>query len=330
MEAAQTDTFRMISYDKDGMMTADGAAPELRENASAEAVHWVDVPSLEGAQTIRSLGKTFGIHHLIVEDILNVSQMVKMDNYDDCLFLVLKMLDYNRGKSDITTEHVSILLKGNFVFSFQENGGDIFRRVRERIEASKDNIRKFGADYLCYELVDAVVDNYFNVIDDLGDVTDTVEEELISHPGRSTLSQIYFIKRKLMFLRKSVFPLRELIGSLFSSDSAQLGADVKIYFHDVYDHLIQIVDSIETYQDILSNMLDIYLSSVSNKTNDTMKILTIFSTIFIPMTFLAGIYGMNFTYIPELQYRYGYFVFWGVCIVIAGVMFFFFHKKKWL
>lgn len=292
-------------------------------------VRWIDVGNLKNRVGIENYGRRMGIHPLIIEDILNVSQMVKIDNYDDCLFLVLKMIHYDPKSSGITTEHVSIVLKDGVVASFQENGTDIFSKVREKIIQGRDNVRKNGADYLCYELIDTVVDNYFGVIDQLGDATDATEEELISNPTKTTLQQIYFIKRELMYLRKSVYPLRELIGNLTDSSTPLLSQGVRIYLHDVYDHLIQIVDSIETYQDILSNMLDTYLSSISNKTNDTMKILTIFSTIFIPLTFLAGIYGMNFKDIPELSLPYGYILFWVISAIIALFMLIFFHKKKW-
>lgn len=298
-------------------------------NQEEKLVNWVDVGSLSNRAGIQNFGRQMGIHPLIIEDILNVNQMVKIDDYDDCLFLVLKMIHYDTQSSSITTEHVSIVLKSGVVVSFQENGENIFGRVWDKILQGRDNIRKYGADYLCYELIDTVVDNYFSVIDQLGDVTDAIEEELISDPAKATLQKIYFVKRELMYLRKSVYPLRELIGNLTDSGTPLLGQGIRIYLHDVYDHLIQIVDSIETYQDILSNMLDTYLSSVSNKTNDTMKILTIFSTIFIPLTFLAGIYGMNFKNIPELGLPWGYLLFWVVSLVIASVMLLFFHKKKW-
>lgn len=319
--------FKMISYDKDKIKVSENT--KIDEIKNTEGVCWVDVPDLSDKDGIKALCKVGNIHRLIVEDILNTNQMVKMDNYDDCLFIVLKMLDLNRGESNIITEHVSIVLRNNYVYSFQENSGDLFRRVREKIEEGKDNIRSLNAGYLCYELIDAVVDNYFNTIEDLEDIVDAIEEELITKPDKSTLSTIYFVKRKLMYLRKSVFPLREVIGRLISSSTKFVDNDTKIYFHDVYDHLIQIVDSIETNQDILSNMLDTYLSSIGNRTNDTMKILTIFSTIFIPLTFLAGIYGMNFKNIPELSLSYGYILFWIISVIIAGLMLLFFHHKKW-
>lgn len=319
--------FNMISYDKNKYEISESTNISALKNN--EGVHWVDISNLNDRDGIKKLCEAGNIHRLVIEDILNTNQMVKMDNYDDCLFIVLKMLDFNRGESSIITEHISIVLHNNCVYSFQENDGDLFARVREKIETGRDNIRNLDAGYLCYELIDAIVDNYFNTIEDLEEVIDLTEEELITKPDKKTLSKIYFVKSKLMYLRKSVYPLREVIGRLFNSSTKLVDSDTKIYFHDVYDHLIQIVDSIETYQDILSNMLDTYLSSVSNRTNDTMKILTIFSTIFIPLTFLAGIYGMNFKSIPELSLSYGYALFWVVSIIIAGVMLLFFHHKRW-
>lgn len=316
-----------ISYNQSGFKQNSSFNPQELECGN---INWIDVNNFEDSQNIEQLCNCFGVHRLIIQDILNTNQMVKLDNYDDCLFIVLKMIDYDATTTNIATEHISIYLSGNTVISFQQNNGrDNFLRIKEKISEGRDDILKLGSDYLCYELIDAVVDNYFNVIDQLGDVTDDIEEELIANPAKNTLQRIYFVKRELMYLRKSVYPLRELIGSLTNSKCSQLTDDIRIYLHDVYDHLIQIVDSVETYQDILSNMLDTYLSSISNKTNDTMKILTIFSTIFIPLTFIAGIYGMNFNNIPELQFKYGYLLFWIVSIIIAAVMLMFFHKKKW-
>lgn len=319
--------FKTISYDKNKVEMSEKV--DIQKLKSGDGVCWVDVQDLSDSDGIKALCGAGNIHRLIVEDILNTNQMVKMDNYNDCLFIVLKTLDFNGGESNIIAEHVSIAVRDHCVFSFQENGGDLFSRVREKIESGKDNIRSLNAGYLCYELVDAIVDDYFKTIEELEDVVDTIEEELITKPDKSTLSRIYFIKRKLMYLRKSVYPLREVIGNLLSSPTKLVDSETKIYFHDVFDHLIQIVDSIETYQDILSNMLDTYLSSIGNRTNDTMKILTIFSTIFIPLTYLAGIYGMNFKNIPELSLDCGYALFWVVSIAIAGFMLLFFHHKKW-
>ena len=322
-------SYRLISYNVGGVTEEEVKDFSPLQLAKDGSKYWLDITNLKDVEGITGLAKRFGIHDLIIEDILNTNQMVKLDNYDDCLFMVFKMLRFERDKTSISTEHVSLVLKGNCVISFHQFDNDIFEGVRGKILNGKDNIRKLGADYLCYELIDTVVDNYFGVIDEIGDIADEIEEELISKPEKSTLQRIYFVKRELMFLRKSVFPLRELIGSLYGADVGQMGEGVHIYFRDVYDHLIQIVDSVETYQDILSNMLDIYLSSVSNRTNETMKVLTIISTIFIPLTFIVGIYGMNLSNMPELTFKYSYLIFWIISIIIVCCMLMFFHKKKW-
>ncbi len=320
----------VISYNTDTLNEVNSIDEGLFTQKSGELVNWVDVKSLHDAATVRLIGKQLDLHHLIIEDILNIKQMVKLDSYEDSLFLVLKMLSFDRQTLNLKSEHVSIALKGNYLISFQEKGTNIFSEVKEKIYEGRENIRKNGAGYLCYELINTVVDNYFNVTDSIGDAIDKVEEELMSSPSKSMLRKIYLIKRELMYLRKTVHPLRELIGQLTRYDSILKSPNTDMYLRDLYDHLIQVVDTIETFQDIMSNMLDIYLSSIGNKTNDTMKILTIFSTIFIPLTFLAGVYGMNFKNIPELDFKYGYIIFWGICVVLAVIMLIFFKKKKWI
>lgn len=320
--------YETLRYNRETAETVGCAGGELA--ADDGFVRWVDIGSLREPERIRALGEALGVHRLLVEDILTPEQMVKLENYDDCLFLVVKMLRYNAVSRSISSEHISLLLKKGFVLSVSENDADLFAPVRKKILEGRDGIRRSGADTLFYELLDTVVDHYFAVLSALGDEADDIEEELINSPGQETLQRIYFIKRELMFLRKSVYPLRELVGSIINTGSPLLQEGIRIYLHDVYEHLIQTVDSIETYQDILSNMLDTYLSSVSNRTNDTMKILTIISTIFIPLTFLAGIYGMNFKNIPELSLPYGYLLFWILCGIIVVLMALFFHRKKWL
>lgn len=322
--------YRMISYGTDGRVEYVNDAPfDYGELGNDGRVHWVDISDLGGREGIENMVESCGVHRLIIEDILNPNEMVKMDNYDDCLFLVMKLLDYNAGDTRIGTGQLCVILRGNILFSIHGGGRDIFSAVRSRLCRDSDIPRRFGSDYLCYELVDSVVDSYFDVMDELGDAVDNLEEALIERPDSTTLEQIYFVKRKLMSLRKSVYPLREHIGTLCGDGSGQISSGVGIYFRDVYDHLVQISDTMATYQDILSNMLDTYLSSVSNRTNETMKVLTIISTIFIPLSFLAGVYGMNFKYIPELNFQHGYLIFWIVSLIIAVLMMLFFRKKKW-
>ncbi len=318
----------IISYNQDKYNDSHTLDQVLNEN-DPDMIYWIDFKSIAQNDQIERICNRIGLHHLMIEDILNPNQNVKMDPYDDCLFLVLKKIEFNKDDLSIDTEHVSIVLKGNLVLSFQESGTDIFAGIKTDLQNGKKSIRKYGPDFLGYEMIDVIVDNYFTVLDYVGDTTDDTEEELIANPSKKTLQQIYFIKRELMYLRKSVFPLRELIGQLTRCQTQMINENTIVYLRDVYDHLIQIVDTIETYQDIMSNMLDTYLSSIGNRTNEIMKILAIMSTIFIPLTFLAGIYGMNFRNIPELNFQYGYLMFWGIAIAITLAMIAFFHKKKW-
>lgn len=319
----------VMTYSKTDFSEQTAFDPAKLSGTGDGTVTWVDVDQLGDTEGLVALAKSVGLHHLVIEDILNSNQMVKLDTYDDYLFVTLKMLRYNAGDATIVTEPISIVLKGNLLLSFQENVGDIFLPLKNKIRIGRERIRSQGVDYLFYELIDLIVDNYFEVIDNLGDVTDEVEEELMSNPSKSTLQRIYYIKRELMYLRKSVYPLRELIGHLSKVESRFISDGLIIYLRDVYDHLVQIVETVGNYQDIMSNMLDTYLSSISNKTNDIMKFLTIFSTIFIPLTFLAGVYGMNFRFFPELGFKYGYPIFWGVVVLVTLGLLFMFRRKKW-
>ena len=226
-------------------------------------------------------------------------------------------------------EQISFIVGSNFVISFQERQGDFFEQVRERLRKGKGRIRRKGSDYLAYCLIDAIVDSYYTILETLGEHIESLQEELVSEPKQEDLQIIQDLKRDMLFIRKSVWPLREVIGGLVRSESTLIKEDVLVYVRDVYDHVIQAIDTIETYRDMLSAMLDIYLSSVGNRMNEVMKVLTIIATIFIPMTFLAGIYGMNFKYMPELEWRYAYLVFWIVVSVVLIAMIAYFKRKKW-
>jgi len=243
---------------------------------------------------------------------------------------IVKMLDYDEKRKEMTTEQLSLILGNNFVISFQEQKGDVFAHVRERIRSGKGRIRKMGADYLAYALLDAIVDNYFIVLEHLGEKIESLEEELLSNPSTKTLQVIHALKRDMVFLRKSVWPLREAISRLERGESTLVSDSIRIYIKDVYDHTIQVIDTIETFRDMVSGMLDIYLSSVSNKMNEVMKVLTIVATIFIPLGFIAGLYGMNFNYMPELTFRWGYPAILIGMGVVGASMLIYFRKKKWL
>jgi magnesium transporter len=293
-------------------------------------VTWINIDGLHQVEILERLGECYGLHPLVLEDILNTDQRPKMEDYGEYLYIVLRMLDYNDQSSEIEAEQISLILGSNFVFSFQEREGDTFNPIRERIRSNKGRIRKMGADYLAYALLDSIVDNYFIILEKLGEEIEFLEEKLVIRPTPEILQTIHGLRRDMIFLRKAVWPLREVISALERRESLLIKESTRIYLKDVYDHTIQAIDNIETYRDMVSGMLDIYLSSVSNRLNSVMKVLTIITTIFMPLTFLAGIYGMNFKYMPELEWRWGYPA---VLLVMVGTgvsMLLYFRKKKWL
>jgi len=293
-------------------------------------VTWMNVDGLHQVEILEKLGECYGLHPLVLEDILNTDQRPKMEDYGEYIYIVLKALDYNDKSNEIETEQISLILGSNFVFSFQEREGDTFDPIRERIRNGKGRIRSMGADYLAYALVDSIVDNYFIILEKLGEKIEFLEDKLVSHPTPETLQTIHHLRREMIFLRKAVWPLREVINSLERGESSLVKESTRLYLRDVYDHTIQTIDTIETYRDVVSGMLDIYLSSVSNRLNSVMKVLTIIATIFMPLTFLAGVYGMNFKYMPELGWRWGYPLIWLIMVGIGVLMLIFFRKKKWL
>jgi magnesium transporter len=321
----------LIEYDKDFSERRELKKIEESFNKRDKAsIKWVNIEGLHDISIIEKIGKEFKLHPLMMEDILNISQRPKMDDYEDYILVTLKMVYYNTKVKEIVTEQVSLVLIDNYVFSFQEFEGDVFDQVRERIQAGKGNIRKQGADYLVYALIDAIVDSYFLILEQIGDSSEDIEHKLMEEPKKEVLQAIYNLKREMIYLSNSIWPLREVIGNLTRAESTLIKQNTGLYLRDVYDHIIQIIDIIESYRDIMTGMLDTYLSSISNKTNDVMKVLTIFSTMFIPLTFLAGIYGMNFKYFPELDMPWAYPVFWIITLIIMVGMLGYFRRKKWL
>jgi magnesium transporter len=293
-------------------------------------VTWINIDGLHQVEILEKLGECYEFHPLVLEDILNTDQRPKIEDYGEYLYIVLKMLDQRNKSNEILTEQISLILGPSFVISFQEEEGDVFDPIRERIRSGKGRIRKMGADYLAYALLDAIVDNYFIVMEKLGEKIEFLEEELVKRPIPETLQTIHHLKREMIFFRKAVWPLREVIGSLERGELPQVKETTRIYLRDVYDHTIQVIDTIETFRDMVSGMLDIYLSSVSNRLNAVMKVLTIIATIFMPLTFLAGIYGMNFKHMPELEWKWGYPAVWIAVILISVSMLTYFKKKGWL
>jgi len=293
-------------------------------------VTWINVDGLHEVEVIEKLGKCFDIHPLVLEDILNTDQRPKMEDFEKYIFFVLKMLYVDDKTKEIHSEQISLILGNNFVISFQESIGDVFDAVRERIRSGKTRIRKRSADYLAYALFDAIVDGYFSILEKIGEKVESMEEDLISNPIPKTLQEIYNLKREMIYIRKSVWPLREVINNLLREESKIIKNSTHIYLRDLYDHTIQVIDTIETFRDMISGMLDIYMSSVSNKMNEVMKVLTIFAAIFIPLTFIAGIYGMNFQYMPELSLPWAYPAVWIVILIVGISLLGYFKHRKWI
>ncbi len=295
---------------------------------SKPSISWINIDGISDIDVVEKIGRNFDIHPLVLEDIVNTEQRPKIEDFEDYIYLVLKMLHYDESVG-VRAEQVSIILGESFVISFQEIPGDVFESIRHRIRTAKGRIRKMGADYLAYALIDAIVDNYFIILEKIGEKVEGIEEELVSDPDPNTLQLIHGLKREMIFLRKSVWPLRELISGLQRSESKLIDSTTDIYLRDVYDHTIQVIDTVETFRDMISGMLDIYLSSASNKMNEVMKVLTIFAAIFIPLTFIAGIYGMNFQNMPELSWNMGYPMALLIMLSVGITMLFYFKNKKW-
>ncbi len=293
-------------------------------------VSWINIDGLHDVDLIKRLGEHFEIHPLVQEDVVNTEHRPKIEDMGAYIFLTLKMIKWNEHKNEIQYEQVSFLLGSNYVITFQEQPGDVFESIRERIRTHSGRIRKMGNDYLAYALMDAIVDEYFVVLENLGDKIQNMEEEVLSSPTTKTTQKLHQIKNQLLILRKSIWPLREVITNLERGESKLITKQTIPYFRDVYDHTIQIIDMMETMRDMNSSMFDMYLSSLSNKMNEVMKVLTIIATIFIPLTFLAGIYGMNFQNMPELGLKWGYFAVLGVMLIVGLGMVLFFKRKKWL
>ena len=329
----KTEEIKITVIDYDEMNFQEREIKSIEESFSFKdkpTVTWINIEGIHRTDIIQKLGDCYGFHPLVLEDILNTDQRPKMEDYKDYLYIVLKMLSNNKGP-EIIVEQVSLILGSNFVISFQEGvAGDVFNPVRERIRNGKGRIRSFGADYLAYSLIDSIVDNYFIILEKLGERIEDLEEELLINPSKETLHKIHQLKREMIFLRRAVWPLREVISTMERADSTLTKEYSRVYFRDVYDHTIQIIDVIETYRDMLAGMLDIYLSSLSNKMNEIMKFLTIIGTIFIPLTFIVGLYGMNFDYMPELRWRWGYFSILFFMFAVSVFMLLYFKRKKWL
>ncbi len=324
-------TISVIDYDEHAFVEKE--VPSVEECLSYKdtpTVTWINVDGVHDASLLEKFAGGFGLHRLVMEDIMSTDQRPKIEDYGPYLYFVLKMIS-NGTDGQLVIEQISIILGPNFVLSFQEGiKGDVFNAVRERLRTGKGRIRAMGADFLAYSLLDVIVDNYFIVLEKLGENIESLEDELIEDPSQKTVQKIYRLKRELIFLHNAVWPLREVANTLTRSESALIHEPTIPFIRDLYDHVIHVIDSVDIYREMISGMLDMYLSSVSNRLNQVMKVLTVIATIFMPLTFIVGLYGMNFKHMPELEWRYGYPAVLGLMAVIAAGMLLIFKRRKWM
>jgi magnesium transporter len=321
----------IITYDPEGFKEEVISLDQLPEVLNTKRkVLWIDIDGLHDVDLIEKIGAVFSIHRLTLEDILNVHQRPKMEVFDAYIFAVLKMIHCPTPESEIEEEQISFLLMDDVLVTFQEKKGDVFTYVRERIVEFKGNIRKRSGDYLLYALLDAVIDNYFLVLENVGEKIDMLEARAINNPDTETLNNLYHQRREMAELRRTVYPLREVIGGFDKYAEHKISPETKPFMRDLYENTIQVIETLEVFRDMSSGVLDLYMNSLSNKMNNVMKVLTIISTIFIPLSFVAGVYGMNFKNMPELGWHYGYFyVLAGMATATIGMLFYF-RWKKWI
>ena len=321
----------VFDYDKENYSESELLSIEdSSEFKNSISNTWINLNGLNHVNEIEKLGKLYKLHPLVLEDIVNISQRPKIDEYDDYLFVVLKMLYYDDNEK-IASEQVSFILGKNYVLSFQESEGDVFDGVRNRIRQAKGRVRSLNADYLLYVLIDAVVDHYFSVIEVLGNKIEDFETAIFAGEATDDVSKnIQNLKREILRVRRAIFPLREVISRIEKNENALIQKKTITYYRDVYDHLIQVSENIDIYREMIWSLMEMYMTTISNKMNEVMKVLTIMASIFIPLTFIAGIYGMNFHNMPELSYKYSYYILWAVMILLFFGMLYYFKRKKWL
>jgi len=295
-----------------------------------KSVSWINVDGIEQVEIVETINNYFGVHHLVAEDILNTNQRPKAEDYNDYIFFCMKMITLNAGRKKVISEHVSFIIGEDYVLSFQESHGDVFDVIRERIRKHKGRVRSMGADYLAFCLLDAIIDHYFLVFDAINEMIEVLEGEILKGSEKNISHRNHLLKRDLTYLRKRIAPLREVVGGLQRMESKLISKETGLYLRDAYDHTIQVLDTLDTQRDMVSNLHDVYLSTISNRMNEVMKVLTIFASIFIPLTFIVGIYGMNFDHMPELHWQYGYFGVLSLMTVMGTTMLIYFKIKKWI
>ncbi len=320
----------VIIYDENQLTEiADMTLDEVFEQEKTGRTAWINVNGLK-EDFIRQITENYNLHPLIIEDILNTEHRPKIEDMDTSLLILFKMLSWNDEKDILESEQVSLIVTPKTLISFQERPGDVFNSIRERLRSGKGRLRKSGTDYLACRIMDAVVDQYFPIIEKAGIEIESAEEEIMTVPNKATVHKLHMIKRRLLYLKKNIWPLREAVSALERNESDIIEPATAPYFRDLYQSIIQIIDMLETMKDMNSGLFDIYLSSISNRMNEVMKVLTIIATIFIPLTFIAGIYGMNFEYMPELKWKASYYIILAIMALIAGGMVFVFKRRKWL
>jgi magnesium transporter len=320
----------LISYD-DTTFNASENLPidKLLDQCNLNLINWINVDGLSDEELIKKISKKFDLHYLLTEDILNTDHQPKADEYEKHLFFTLKMLYRIDGQNNIDYEHISFVLGKNYVLSFQEKEGDIFNSLRNRIKQDTNIIRKRGADYLLYRLIDTIVDSYYSVLENIGHQVEEIEESISSNPTVLDFQRIQKLRKEFIYLRKVVYPLREALNKVVKNEDGFIEDRNVKYFTDVYDHVIHLIDSLDTYKDLTSTLMDLYMNTINYKMNEVMKLLTIITTIFIPLSFIAGIYGMNFDVMPELRWSWGYYGVLGLMGAIFILMIIYFKHKKW-
>ncbi len=321
----------VMDFDADGFReTVVENVDECLAYRDKPTTTWINVDGVHDVRVVEKLGACYGIHPIVLEDVVNTAQRPKMLDFGDYIFISLKMLYFEEPRERVKVEQVSLILGPNFVISFQEDVGDVFDPVRDRIRKGTGKIRRSGADYLAYSLIDSIVDGYFVVFEWLGERIEEIQERLIVDPTAENLQTIHQLKSEMIELRKAVWPLREVLANLERVESPLVRKDTLIFLRNVYGHTIEIIETIESFRDLMAGMIDIYLSSLSMKMNEVMKVLTIIATIFIPLTFVVGVYGMNFRYMPELKWRFGYPMVMLLVLAVGVSMLVYFRRKKWL
>jgi magnesium transporter len=322
---------RAIDYDADGIREVEAdSVHEVLAMRDTDSVSWINIDGLHDIDLVQHVGEHFGLHPLVLEDIVHVGQRPKEEVYPEYDAIVLPMLSWDDEGAFVREEQLSLLVGPTWILTFQERVGDSFEPVRERLRAGKGRIRIRGADYLAYALIDAVVDRYFSVLEQIGSATEELELEVLEEPGQDAMNRLHRLKRELIVLRRAVWPVRDLLNGIIRGDSGRFEEETRVFVRDVHDHTVQIIETVESLRDVVSGAIDLYLSTVSHRTNEVMKVLTIMASIFIPLTFMAGIYGMNFENMPELAVPWAYPMLWGAMIAVALAMVVYFRRKGWM